>query len=1053
LWERGFSAGTSVAKGVGKTSGGLIYKAGTSTSTTREISTAATAQGSNKLSSAQVVVKEGWTWTQSLISFIAFFVLLRFIPTILRLLSDGIQRLANILKWFSGELQGVRETAANKRNNGGGVLISAGAWFVDTFVLFILLFFGFCIACLDVIVQLCMLICKYHYILLGLVICKVICDIVEYKYTAILNLVNAFVLVGEHATNTIFSGLNKLIVARNLATPWWNEAWRSGVDTLAIVNAEFNNHDGIMFGGGISEFMNPGRGRSLEEASSFDDIRLKTLKEFIVTTSEGMLLWHKLENFIMAFQLALIHPIFFLVMDLLNLLLPKASCAFAGGWCFIPEFVNFGIGLFVDFISLFLSFGIFNIHIPHPNPPWSCGADILPKDPWFVQSCGGRMSDIEPPGAFYEAVKGLSSTARYAQRRLEEEKRVLHCDRRPSDGMWIESFNGRVLHESHVNPCPLTKRAFHPDSLLVAQQMNNLGIDTESCYFVCTAGIYQHHCFHGYSNVTRTIIGQCEAKVTIPMKSTDDARRHLANYFPSHYFHWTEANAASAPPTAAAPPAAGRQTSTNTVTQEEAVKALEEELGSKKFVSGGVQCDIHWPPMSTEEIFIQLKCIVSKMFIKFDPKMRQSMRDWVTNPPATARGRNLRGGEGMQHTETTRARLWKTTQDFTGYIGEVQKLMRAYTATSPKLVPRERLYRALMTSKNPPKEPIGLQELFPEKRPSRRLREVTEAPSYGKYTLRDPEQIGDCPFETPVPCPCNGGCVPLNQLDLCPQDTCENNPDVSFIDMAHKAIHDLALTDWNPEQMLTDATSCYDRIRQNGNLDPMEDLNLRSLDGIGDAEYCLGFSVPISYRFPAVEPQGINRFVVNSCMSNFTNTCTCGWYYQSYFKQEAFVFNFISVELEYRIINAFISVQWLAYATFFGIWPIYYWAIIWEAFWLKFGDGIFPPWFIYIWSDLGIRNVSGTQRWICFLLHLGSLFTLYLMVFILLCLFWSTKPMRVYIWNLRTLFYGCCRRNPSSDPSSPSNSSAGEDESWSTGGTGSSSSPSGIRRRRRRAMV
>lgn len=929
-----------------------------------------------------------YSWTQGMIWFILGIIFVRFIPLILEKLGISLSFVGGVFKWVSNGLGLIRKDLRQRRQ---------GKWYwgpfvlIDIIIVFLLVLGGFITASIQCVVELCKNLCLHHYLLFSLVVGKLVFDVIEWKYTDIVAFINTTILVGETATNVVFGAANKLLAIRNLTLPWLNEQWRTNVDTFMIIKNEFFNEDGSLFGGfsglikGADGLFPTNGGRRLDDAASIFDStsREELIKEMIVVTAESMYFYHKFTNLIVAFQLALLHPVLFVVVKIFTIIFPKFYCAVMGGPCAPWEIFNFGLGYLVDFLNAHIT--LFSI----PHPQLGCGKMLLP----FVNAdyCGGRMNNSEPLGAFYENLSPSQSVLKKRLLSVHPEK-ILHCERRLTDGVWVERFGTKILHESPVHPCPLTKRAFHHDPFVMVTQMNQLDIIEHDCYLVCTVGIYQEHCYHGLGNVTRVIKGKCS---DVEWEQTHEgARRHLSTVFPSNFFHWTEVATTT---TTKKTPIIRDLTDDTIYTQTEAASMLHDAIGNVNvFQSGNIQCDLtKWPSPTMDEFMVQFGCYVTRYFQQ--PRIRAIFNDWMNGGGGGTTRRLLTHDTSVGNVDFHHLQLKKATDQMTGFLGDVQSLLRVYSTTSRDLSPKSRLFRTLQT------RPSFLQvhqpsihELFP----STNRRRLTI------YKELAPPQLGECGMEYTIPCACRGGCVKTyDDLSLCQADACDTNPDATWFDKyVHKPVQDLATVKFNLEDMLTKEADCYTRIQQNPSLDPLFDGNLRAVDGIGTADYCLGFSYPITYRLPQVETLGITRYITNACYQNYTNECVCGWYRQSFFQQEAFTYNFLSVSMESRIINGLIEVQWLASVLVFSLWPMTYWAWLWEATFLGIGDNIFPTWFIYVWSDLGNHDINGLHGWLCWGLHLGSLFTLNLLVVLTIIFVISFIPLGEFIWSLRSLF-------------------------------------------------
>jgi hypothetical protein len=289
-------------------------------------------------------------------------------------------------------------------------------------------------------------------------------------------------------------------------------------------------------------------------------------------------------------------------------------------------------------------------------------------------------------------------------------------------------------------------------------------------------------------------------------------------------------------------------------------------------------------------------------------------------------------------------------------------------------------------------------------RPSRRV--LAEAPPRSEdFTPLQVKSEGWCNNDadgnTMYPCYYGNVCVPVQDRDLCPEPDL-NDPQVSTLDRIQYYLHRASLIDIDPEEILSDANQCYRDYEVDLDSVPVTYSNL-NVEG-GGGEFCVGVTPPFPYRFPSIEIQGINRFVSTGCNVDEINVCTCDFYYSTLVNYNPLTFDFTDADIRIKFINALISVQLFFYATVFKHVPFI--QQLWYSILTALAEeAAYPQWFLYVFWDLGIRNVSAEQRWYCFGIYQGSLSYVLLVAFLMYDFFMSLDLFSYWFWSLVQRFH------------------------------------------------
>ncbi len=273
-------------------------------------------------------------------------------------------------------------------------------------------------------------------------------------------------------------------------------------------------------------------------------------------------------------------------------------------------------------------------------------------------------------------------------------------------------------------------------------------------------------------------------------------------------------------------------------------------------------------------------------------------------------------------------------------------------------------------------------------RPIQRRRSLAETAAPRKQL-----EIGSCVGEDMYPCP-SGECIPYKDRDLCTPIDYET---AGILDVVAQTLHDSTQFSIDLDSVIAEEIQCQKDYRTHPSTLPFTYANLEARTG----RFCLGLSPPFPFRFQRIEVKGINRFVSSACNFNGTNTCACYWYYQSKTVQDVFSFSFVHLDIEQIFVNSLLFWHQIVYGTLLQLWPLYYFDDVWYWFWLNLlGDQVAPIWFLRLFGNIGLDDVSLARGWICAGLHAGSVFTLYLAAIVAVILWAASKPVRKWVKHI-----------------------------------------------------
>lgn len=748
------------------------------------------------------------------------------------------------------------------------------------------------------------------------------------------------------------------------------------------------------------------RGRNLQVTTNTPDTRSKRIiasgANLVRKLTLSLFLQNKVKIGILALVIAMLKP--FIenidsVSDPFAIFQAKLTCMTLGGLtCSAIEVVNHLVKLIVNFFNSFLPFQI-------PFDEFACSAGELENvDPAL---CGGRMNTNIPPGAFFSTLadEGANRRRLVNEQQQEEEQvkdRLVECKQHPLDGSWVEYIDGKMVHRSMVNKCPLSRHVFR-DEFENVKQLNMLEVDHTDCYTVCLSGIKYESCYDKDVGHVRRFLGSC-APSTVEIKNESQARRHLLSLFPGSLFNWSSSSSdkKKPPPPKQQPVLVTPNVFINQgtdrylytgenpkpTTSEEIQFEFERFLNAKTiqneaiFFVQGIQCKIPRiiDIVKSEALLVYMGCMIGKMIEERGISIGSIIKESMTSalPKKTTTGSSNRGRrlKDDANSKVEAIKSWsRDTTEKAQYVRETFKSLNRYirllSATSPEMPLSDRIDDLIDVASYRPM--------------TRRMMLETEEVGFVTRGVQEIEikDIGWCEGENMYPCPSTGDCVELDKRDECP-DPAE---DASVVRKVGHYIHQASLIDIDVSSIIDDTVQCYSDWRSDSSTVPSTSVNL--LQGAGT--FCAGSTPPFPYRFPPMEIHGINRFVSTGChASSGQNNCRCAEYYRPATTSETFSIDYTIIDMRVYIVNSLTAIHWVFYQTLFRFMPWLQQG--WENFLNWFSINTMPRWFVFIFSDLGIRRVSPFWGWVCFSIHLGDLMTLVLVWYLFYIFVISLDP-------------------------------------------------------------
>ncbi len=841
------------------------------------------------------------------------------------------------------------------------------------------------------------------WILFGLVI--LVTKLVERDYIDIADNANSFIVTGESAARTASRLINVGLELKDTLMPLTNVAFIYAIGQARLVCFHFCPQ----------EFRASPTGRRLLssiELPPMDNIptgpyevtkqrrrlvdtdtmiaKIKKLRKVVNKLAFGTYLMNLIDLRITGIYLSLLKPIINGLTTMagpIEKAISKILCMFAGGFiCTGAELFNFLAILAVDFIN---SFTFFKIGYPED---FTCKRQsLIDVDP---EQCGNWLDSDKPPGAFFSSLVPEGASQHGTRPRklgyaegppspmAEEEATypLLECKPHEFDGSWIETLDGKVVHTSHHNKCPLSRRVFG-DEFANVKQFNMMGIHSE-CYWVCLHGVKYESCHNQYTGHIRRLLGSCTEGLEI--KDERQARRRLNSIFPDTSFTWGELFGGHKEPVTAAPVNPFLQPppkKTGVLTSDDLVQKLRESIKTNpKFEVFGIQCNIKWE-LNIERMYTNIWCLTMRMVHDHTPGISVYVDQYMSGTLGMDR-RKL--DEELVAKKRVTMQEWtkdfaSTRKDFTDTIAQVRSYVRLLQSTDDGQTAEERI-----------DDMVSVASF----RSRRTLLESTiRVNGFDEPELKD---IGWCEGEDMYPCPTGGVCVPIADRDLCPVPDF-NSTETTVWEKAGYYLNQASLIDIDPEEILQDMNECYRQYEVDMDSVPVTLTNLEQEGGGGS--FCVGVIPPFPLRMPDVEVHGINRFVSTGCTVNEVNTCSCDMYHRSLLNYDLFNFYYTDADFHVKIINALVWVHHLFYVVLFVRVPELQdgWYNIMDFF---FGADNLPGWFLYLLGDLGVKNVSIQKRWYCWGLHTNSAMVVLAMILLTYELVMSLEVVAYWFWSL-----------------------------------------------------
>jgi hypothetical protein len=808
--------------------------------------------------------------------------------------------------------------------------------------------------------------------LITLIVATLVANYVEDKYSLLVDTANAGAVAYQSAFNKGAEYANIALEFRDTVQPIANQQVYSTVALVRLLCGTFCEEDQD----------NVGNRRSLllEIPNEYEPVpggsvaqRVHSYRGAVAQVTFASHLMDVLQRAIIGFQLIIIEPFLETIGAILSKVFAKLSCIMsAPAGCTLLEFLNLLARYAVDGLNAVLKF--LGVNIKYRS--FGCTAGSLPHTP--PGQCQGYMFDPRPEGAFFSNLVANPGSRRLEEEEPEKTYRMLTCDEDKKDGSFVERLDGKVVHRSHRNKCPLSRHVFR-DDISNVHQFNMLEID-DKCYRVCLHGVLYESCHSMKDGHTRNLVGSCHPDVQIHNETA--ARRRLGNIFPDTLFQWNKRVLTSPVPD---PFRFIPKTATTTVPKT-LVDQVKEAVPIKTFTVLGVECTLV-EGGSYYDQWVNTICITAKLMVDKGP----SMSDVINNMFTVHEARHLEEVEDNWDYGKFHQSLMKHRDFVVGAFTKMKRHRRLLHTTDSTKTPSERLDEMIQYTQY-------------KVHPRRSL--IADQSVVTQPTVQD---IGACEGTDMYPC-ITGECVPVEDRGLCPRPDLDD-PELSWAVKVGYYLTQASTFEADPVGLLDDASTCYKGYDENGDTLPFTYANL--VEKEGNEVYCLGMSGDIGYRITPYEHlTGINELVNTGCSPANTNTCKCGWYPLKVYDDGVIGFLYMTVDLRIRLLRALISIQWLLYRSIFIWFPVLdaWWASLWDMF----RPGYFSPVFLHIFGDLGLGEaVTEKRRWLCFGIHLGSLLTFVWLV-VVFFIFWEgfdkfRQFLRSSIHSFTGFLFSCCR--------------------------------------------
>ncbi len=827
---------------------------------------------------------------------------------------------------------------------------------------------------------------------------------IEHNYIDMADTANTLIVAGEAGTRQLFRVGNIGLDIYDTMAPFQNVAMIYTVGKIRVLCDAFcpepfkssptgrrlleETPEELIF---KYEQPSPVEGRRRRRLIDTNTMRtkIKRIKKVVNKLAFGTYLMNLIDLRITALYLILARPLMEILATLsspIERLVSKIYCAMVGGfWCSLKEVAYFATYVAVEFIN---SRTILNL--PFPGNFACKKGELVDIDP---AQCGNWLDAAKPPGSFYSALVPEGATqigqrprslgAVYANVSslgsddTGEEYPLLECKQHPVDNSWVETLDGKVVHMSQYNKCPLSRHVFG-DEFSNVRQFNSMGIDTE-CYIVCLHDVKYESCHNQYTGHVRRLLGSCNPS-SVKIENENQARRRLNSLFPDTYFGWSELFEGEKRTSPVGPSPYGphqQQHSTSVMNSEELVKSLRQSLKiNPKFTVFGIECDIKWEA-SIERLYVNMLCIGLRMVNDYGPSF-----DTLFFSSKPKRGRSLME-EQVDKLKAVSYRKWssdlkKSKDSIMDTVSLARSYIRLLHSTDKTQSMDDRIDEMIDVSNYQPR---------------RRIQEETQVKGFDEPPIKD---IGWCQGEDMYPCPGLGPCVPVADRDLCPEPDMNSSETTVWQKLGYY-MNRASTIDFDPEEVVQDINQCYRGIEVDTETNPVTLTNLEKEDGGGS--YCAGTRPPFPYRFPEVEIKGINRFIASGCVVDDVNSCTCDFYYRPLLNYDLLTFHYTDADLEIKFINFCTWMHHLAYVIL--LIHIQFFQDGWYGFisYLAGGPQRLPLWLLYFFGDWGIR-ASIEKQWYCWGLHSNSAMTSIAILVLAYDLIKSLDVLSYWFWSL-----------------------------------------------------
>jgi hypothetical protein len=911
---------------------------------TRSIST----KGNNTLDSKLSIVEFIWKWCSSiawaLFSFFVFVLGKEIAQRILGLgspLSHFFLRIDTFLMYLRHKIDSYRD--ADRKYNKPSDFLKA---IPTVLIILVQITVEFIMACLEFVILFISGVFGSLILLFFLYALANLLTLIEHNYVDMLDGVNTATVAAENLALQGGRMLNVSLDVWDAVAPYKNEEIRNMIESSTVLCTVFCPDD-----------VRTGARRLADYTSNS---KLKPYIRTLASVVRRMTFFTFVQN---RFKLAILTIVLFclkpfltdpnVILDPLQIITSKLSCLLFGGFrCGPLEIINFVANAFVKWLN-----GWLPVHITFNND-WACKAGEL--EGISAQECGGLLSDLTPKGATFV---NLVNT-----RRLSEVTReaMLECNQHPLDGSWIERLNGKIVHKSKYNKCPLSRHVFR-DEFSNVKQFNRLDIHDE-CYTVCLHQVAYRSCHSVENGHMRELIGGCGGGEEIV--NEHQARRSLTSLFPDSLFTWTKRPEIKVEKVE-------RELSENPLhftTSEQLIAYLQKGMVEKPtFTVNGMTCTLSpLTGLTYPQIEAYLFCRASLFLSQHMDQVTVYLRSMVTKPTTPSDFRRSLSTATPQW----QANFKEKMNEVTSSLQSMRKYIRLLHSTDKTLDLDERIDDMI--------EVVNY-------RPSRRM--LMERTERGLQAI-EVKNVGWCSGENMFPC-VTGECVPMEDRDLCPVADM-NDPETGFMVKMGSLVQAASTMEIDPQAIFEDAKNCYGGYSTNPGSIPTTASNMEN----GDGEFCIGMAPPNPLRAPSIEIQGINRLLSTQCVNEFNqNMCQCDYFWRTALSYENFGMTYTNIDIWRKTINALMWVHSIFQYVFDFFNPGL------ELAWMWFLEVFaslnqYPRWVVFFFDNLGYNYYTPGWKLVCTTVYSGSFFTLAFITVIMYKFIWALTPIGTWYWTL-----------------------------------------------------